>query len=275
MSIQYTPNGISLEQIKKSAKKLKKTSNLDYQVALNAIVSERTNFNTWERLKAFCDKHGHSIAKLKFKNFEHVVYQDRPIVSVSYYAGYGITSFIHSFKEFNEFKSITSINIYSENSVLSEDKKEEFNDTIKHSDLIILNSLYLNNDIFKFIVALLKKHRKVCLMINQLPRNIEAMKNKNFINLLSKESSLLISPSPVKNPYVNEINDFFSIHRKLENKEIKEYQKAFINDIKNKNISVAFDKIGKTIIKNDIIEKKDPSYPKFFCYERLDQSFDL
>lgn len=50
---QYTPNGISLDQLKKDAKKIKKDDNISYLEALDKVTSIKTNFKNWNDLQKF------------------------------------------------------------------------------------------------------------------------------------------------------------------------------------------------------------------------------
>tara|TARA_Y100001960_G_scaffold33452_1_gene29852 strand:+ start:6739 stop:7374 length:636 start_codon:yes stop_codon:yes gene_type:complete len=80
---QYTPNGISFEQIKKSAQKLKKQSDLTRQQALNQVVRDKTTFPSWEKLLEIDKKRLGSFAKIKTDKRDIVLFNEKPIIQIS------------------------------------------------------------------------------------------------------------------------------------------------------------------------------------------------
>jgi hypothetical protein len=79
---QYTPNGIAFDQIKKSAQKLKKQSNLTRQQALNQVVREKTTFPSWEKLIEIDKKRLGSFAKIKTDKRDIVLFNEKPIIQI-------------------------------------------------------------------------------------------------------------------------------------------------------------------------------------------------
>lgn len=91
--ISLTQNGYSLEQIKKNAKKISKSTNISYNQALNQIVSEQTYFSKWTDLKKSLDDNGKTLLKLKLNNHNFVFYENKNQAIVATTAGKGKTAF--------------------------------------------------------------------------------------------------------------------------------------------------------------------------------------
>lgn len=93
---EFAPNGLSFDQIKKYAKRLKKESNLTSQQALNQITQEKTNFSKWEDLVNFNKDKGGSIDKIKQNDKTIIIYGNQPIFLMNYIVGSGAKTFILS-----------------------------------------------------------------------------------------------------------------------------------------------------------------------------------
>ncbi len=91
MSNQFAPNGVSFNQIKKDAKKIKKEGSLTYLESLNIATQNKTNFPTWKALDEFVKKQGSTIAKLNVLNTHQVLYKKDSILSVCLPPGAGKT----------------------------------------------------------------------------------------------------------------------------------------------------------------------------------------
>ena len=67
---KYTPNGLSIQQIKKDAKKLKKAKNISLSEARNIITKEKTDFESWDSMQNYLFKNGNVIEVLSFNTME-------------------------------------------------------------------------------------------------------------------------------------------------------------------------------------------------------------
>lgn len=91
MSNQFAPNGVSFNQIKKDAKKIKKEGFLTHMEALNLATKNKTDFSTWSALDKFVENQGSTIAKLNVLNTHQVLYKEKNFLSVCLPPGAGKT----------------------------------------------------------------------------------------------------------------------------------------------------------------------------------------
>lgn len=93
---EFAPNGISLNQLKKYAKKLKKESKLTSQQALNQVTNEKTIFSKWEDLISFNKEKGGCLGKIEQNGETTVIYGNQPIFLIHNFVGTGYKTFILS-----------------------------------------------------------------------------------------------------------------------------------------------------------------------------------
>lgn len=91
MSNQFAPNGVSFNQIKKDAKKIKKTSGKTYLESLDIATQEKTKFTSWKNLDDFVKNQGGTLARLTILNTHQVLYKHHNIVSIDLSSGRGKT----------------------------------------------------------------------------------------------------------------------------------------------------------------------------------------
>lgn len=103
---EFAPNGVSFEQIKKYAKRLKKESSLTNQQALNQIVKEQTNFNNWEQLINYNKSRLGCLGKISQGENTTVIYGDKPVYLMDFNVGTGAKSLIFK-KQCNKMLFVT------------------------------------------------------------------------------------------------------------------------------------------------------------------------
>tara|TARA_Y100001960_G_scaffold189798_1_gene198917 strand:+ start:15223 stop:16014 length:792 start_codon:yes stop_codon:yes gene_type:complete len=96
---KYTPNGLSIQQIKKDAKKLKKAKNISLSEARNIITKEKTDFESWDSMQNYLFKNGNVIEVLSFNTMEDkkeklTIYEEKPLTIIHAKPGYGKSFFI-------------------------------------------------------------------------------------------------------------------------------------------------------------------------------------
>jgi hypothetical protein len=92
----YTPNGLSISQLKKDAKKIKKELNIPLNSAQQIIVKNKTNYKSWHNMMDSLNSAGNPIARTYINNGEKienlVVYKNKPIVLLNARPGFGKTT---------------------------------------------------------------------------------------------------------------------------------------------------------------------------------------
>lgn len=90
---QHTPNSISIEQLKKDAKKLKKEKNIKLSKAQDITSETKTNFNNWKQLHKASYKYEDTINLFSLKEIngsynKFSIYKKRPLLSIVTQPGY-------------------------------------------------------------------------------------------------------------------------------------------------------------------------------------------
>lgn len=186
--INILPNGISLAQIKKDAKKLKNIKNITHNEALSIVIKEKTSFSNINKINSFFREKGQSTLKLKIKDNYIVFYEKYNVFHITTGAGQGKTAFaLNILKEnpdkkaffyssehlYKQFDSNKNVNFYYE----LDYNYEELNVLLKDYDYIVLDliNIDINSDLFKYI----NKTKKPIIYISQLSR-AAINKNKEF-----------------------------------------------------------------------------------------------
>jgi hypothetical protein len=91
---QFTPNGLSIEQLKKDSKKLAKIENIELSKAQNIIARKKAYFSCWNKLISKSNENGKTIEVLKYtdlylKKQKIAIYEKRPLLSIIAPPGYG------------------------------------------------------------------------------------------------------------------------------------------------------------------------------------------
>lgn len=194
-TIKFTPEGVSFKQIKQDAKRLSKKTDLTYQQALNQIVSEKTQFASWEKLNKHCDELGGSIIKYSYQSLTEAVFANRPLVIVAEYTK-NLDCFIKEIKtplkasvicKEGDLHKIQGIdNLYRSHQDL-----ETF---VKNSDFIVYKESEfqtLNFKHFKETLNLCLKHKKAIFLLN----NPWAKEGKTFTDIFKFTHRIL---EPIK-----------------------------------------------------------------------------
>ena len=108
---EYAPNGVSFDQIKKYAKRLKKESHLTNQQALNQKTKELTDFNCWEDLVEYNKKRGGCLSKFKKDDSTRVIYADKPVYLLDFLVGSGSKTLVLKKTNTNKMLYITAPSI--------------------------------------------------------------------------------------------------------------------------------------------------------------------
>lgn len=253
---KYTPNGISIPQIKKYAKKLQKSSDLSYQQALDQVINEKTTYSSWNELKTFCDSQGGSIAKIKVREHEHVIFNDKNAIYFHYDIGmdglnknisFGIAA---NFKNIGiiekRFEMTKNLHVFSDYIMTSSysvnQNRQNLLDHIKNHDLIIINDIDSYSD-FAFLENVMfecKKNKTVVFFVSFLISN--GHNHKKIFNFVKKHTSTFIGDKAVK-PIQND-SEYFDHSSELEkcnnivlktNYELYDYQKKALDDISKKS----------------------------------------
>ncbi len=205
--IQFSPNGVSFKQIKQDAKRLSKSTDLTYQQALNKVVSEYTEFQTWELLNKHCTEFGGSILKYSYNGNQDVVFANKPIVFISNET-LNINKIIKNIK--TPMKPTVIFREHGieqlENIKESLDGLHDLEGAIKRSDYVLYKeSLFKSLDFEEFdrIIELCKKHKKALFFIN----NSYGINSRNLAVYMKHTHRIL---DPIKqNPNLNENDVFF------------------------------------------------------------------
>jgi len=108
---KITPNGLSVDQLKKDAKKISRINAIPLSEAQNLIVRQKTSFYNWHSMSHALNNSGESIAKLcylgsnKIKQ-SFVIYMKKPITLLCAPPGYGKSLWISQFIEHSLCKNI-------------------------------------------------------------------------------------------------------------------------------------------------------------------------
>jgi hypothetical protein len=100
--IKYTPCGLSIQQLKKDAKKIKKNESIKMSNALNIVSEKYTSFKKWSHLIDSCSSNGDSLHCLKIKDIDgkinkFVTFKDKPITCLLSPPGYGKSIVVEHF----------------------------------------------------------------------------------------------------------------------------------------------------------------------------------
>ena len=106
---KYTPNGISLDQIKKYAKKMKKEKSISLNEAMDLVTEDKTNIPTWKAMIKELNKKGGSIAKIKIEECDHVIYGNKNILGVPSEPGHSMVLHLSEFLNDNKLYKIAKI----------------------------------------------------------------------------------------------------------------------------------------------------------------------
>lgn len=266
---KYTPNGLSILQIKKDAKKLKKESNISLSEARNQIIQNYTDFNSWNDMMKYFSKFGsiNNVFKLKNPNgTNHKIktYQEKPINIIIARPGSGKSSIVNQIVNNNKNKylicNINKIELkyYKESSdLISFEYSKKANELHSKS-----RWLAVNTDI-KQIIRIATEKKVNVIVLDEYHRMIynDEIGNKIKFHLLTdfcikNDITILLVSQISRNAENYYIEPFSSNIIDMDDVKLKPYPYAIenlklINKIENK---IEF---FSTIIDKEIIENQE------------------
>lgn len=169
----YTPNGLSVSQLKKDAKKLKKALNIKLSEAQKIIVKEKTNFNTWESMINAIDNVNGSIGKLSYLDINKqkkniVIYKEKPLLLINMPPSYGKSLLCCNFIINSSYNNILYCNLLDLRTYFKDDNNFNGFDGVKNVDEYIFkfkDEKILYNDLINgsLIDTISDKHELVII----------------------------------------------------------------------------------------------------------------
>jgi hypothetical protein len=227
---QYTPNGLSIDQLKKDAKKNKKYNKTTLSIELDKIATSKTNFSSWKSLYNQSHRYSNTIflpsiedVNNKYNNFS--IYKNRPLLSVISQPSYCSTHIIKKIvKNINNKNNIFYADIIpnlemkkfflKNNYLVNYSFFKEFNISLDNSEMnnekeltSFFDNIFKNINNFNFIILnelqrisylsnfnyLFNKLIKKCSYLN-IPILLITQSNNDIIHYIKKYSSTIIFP---------------------------------------------------------------------------------
>ncbi|CAH7370847.1 hypothetical protein VCHA53O466_40315 [Vibrio chagasii] len=170
---KYTPNGLSIAQLKKDAKKLSKKSSVPLSKSLDLIATSKTNSSSWSKLIQTCNSLDGSIHCFRVKslanksNLRFSVFKSKPLLLVTGEIGTGKTLLAHRLLS-SDIVQTGELIVCDFGSVFNSGLMESYVDVKRHYvgrlSLIpyedFLGSTYMNRDgrwVINYLLAILGK----------------------------------------------------------------------------------------------------------------------
>jgi hypothetical protein len=233
--LHYTPNGLSIKQLKKDAKQIKKESDITLSLSniQNQLANKYTNFSTWHELMDTCKQEGSVMSLLSFLDIDEnkqklVTYKNKPLNLIAGGVGLGQAQIVYqilsysynnkckvlfdtdigSGEDFDYMKNLYGNNMSTLVKTISHENREE--DSINHLNKVLkhINSSYnilvifdfyfyklSNNDLMNKIIKKCSELNVTILLMSHTPYCID-----NFIESASNVLYLDGTNSRIKHP---------------------------------------------------------------------------
>ena len=257
---KYTPSGLSISQIKKDAKKLKKESNISLSQALNEITDKYTEFESWNEMQKYFQKTAKIKNLITFKDLDNKkvkinIYENKNVNVIYSPPGTGKSSFVRQISLESNKKILICDIKYNKNSPYKNFKNisiHEYSDLAYNSDEITNKGITeLNN-----ISELLDLNDFEILIIDESDRiltkdNIDLIE-KIIQKCINNNITLLISTQLLNEKPFSKIEKYISNKINLENVKFGSLNSPYLSNIKIKDKfkkeSITSIKINKKII---------------------------
>lgn len=251
--LKYTSNKLSIEQLKKDAKKLKKEKNIPLYEAQNLIAIEKTNYSSWKKMIEEVNQVTHRLwANDVVINF----YKNKPLFVIDADPGCGKTFFLNSLIVDN-YKKTTTI-LYA--GILEATKESTFHVLKNKYQKQLTTHLFefshfdyqgsYNEEYLNSLIDKVKKSKKLdFLIVEEGARFVQKINSDTFEKLIKvciqKKISIIFSTQCYDNLFKNYIKEeYISFKTTLQQEEIMDNgtRVVYLKDhFKNKKITMIYD----------------------------------